>query len=266
MKYTYDHDYHIHSNLSLCCHDKGLDPERILLYARNRNLTSIAITDHFWDERVPGASEWYSKQDFAHISKAKPLPEYDGIKFYFGCEVDMDKFGTVGLSKERFDEFDFVLIPTTHLHMKGFTISEEDAGSLERRGALWFERLDKLFSMDLPFHKIGIPHLTCALTVPGDRKGYLELLSSLDEKEMERVFSKAAELGVGIEINAADFNIKPEEYDIVARMYRIAKDKGCKFFLGSDCHAAVNFCYKKAAFELAVDLIGLEESDKFILR
>ncbi|MBP3370026.1 MAG: PHP domain-containing protein [Clostridia bacterium] len=57
MKYAIDHDYHIHSMLSSCSNDPEQSTERILQYAKENGLKKICITDHFWDERVDGASD-----------------------------------------------------------------------------------------------------------------------------------------------------------------------------------------------------------------
>ena len=118
MKYIFDNDLHIHSKLSLCSNDPEQTPERILQYAKENNLKNICIADHFWDETVPGASGWYEPQNYAHISQSKPLPQADGINFMFGCETELDMNMTLGVSKENFDKFDFVVIPTTHLHKR----------------------------------------------------------------------------------------------------------------------------------------------------
>ena len=190
MKYKFDHDYHIHSFLSSCSGDPEQTKENILEYAKKNGLKRICITDHYWDSSVEGASKWYMPQNFEHISEVKPLPSADGIEFLFGCETDFDKFLTVGLPKWRFDDFDFVIIPTTHLHMKDFTITEEDQASNERIAELWVERFDKLLNMDLPFRKIGIAHLACSLMNKRSRKDYLESLSLISDEDMERVFSK----------------------------------------------------------------------------
>ena len=153
MKYIVDNDLHIHSQLSECSSDPEQNTERILRYAKENGLKTICITDHFWDEKVEGASDWYKPQNFAHISKSKPLPQAEGIRFLYGCETDMDKYMTLGISKETFDEFDFVVIPTTHLHMMGFTLNKED-DSIERRANLWVSRLEALLNMNLPFGKM----------------------------------------------------------------------------------------------------------------
>ena len=145
MKYIYDHDFHIHSELSSCSRDPEQSPERILAYAKENGLKKIVITDHFWDDKVDGASNWYKPQNLEHISASLPLPQADGIEFLFGCETDYDKFCTVGVAKETLDKFAFIIIPTTHMHMVDFTISREDAESSEARAKLWIARLDNLF-------------------------------------------------------------------------------------------------------------------------
>lgn len=263
MKYVFDNDLHIHSGISLCSNDENQTPERILEYAKENGVKTVCLTDHFWDETVPGASEWYKIQDYAHISKALPLPEADGIRFLFGCETDMDKFLTVGLSRENFDKFDFVVIPTTHLHMMGFTLDEAD-NSVERRAELWTRRLEALLSKDLPFHKIGIAHLACRL-IRGklDDSDYVKILDAIKTEDMERLFKRAASLGCGIELNQSDMAFREGEEESVLRMFRIAKSCGCRFYCGSDAHHPGGFDKTKAVFDRAIDLLELSEEDKF---
>lgn len=57
--------------------------------------------------------------------------------------------------------------------------------------------------MDLPFHKIGLVHLTCGL-IAKPREKFLETLELIPSEEMQKIFQKAALLGVGIELNASD--------------------------------------------------------------
>ena len=263
MKFKIDHDYHIHSQLSSCSRDPEQSKERILQYAKDNGLSRICITDHYWDNAVPGASEWYKPQDFDHISKSKPLPQADGIEFLFGCETDMDKNMIVGLPSERFSDFDFVIIPTTHLHMTGFTINKEDAESNEMRAKLWVKRLDALLDKDMPFGKIGIAHLACSLIDGRSRENFVKTMDLISNEDMERLFSKAAKIGCGIELNQYDMSFSDAEKDVVLRPFRIAKSCGCKFYLGSDAHKPAVFKSTKEIFERAVTLLDLSENDKF---
>ena len=44
--------------------------------------------------------------------------------------------------------------------------------------------------------------------------------------------------------------------------YRIAKEEGCRFYLGSDAHHPAGLKAAKANFEAIVDLLDLTEDDK----
>ena len=263
MKFSVDHDYHIHSRLSSCSRDPEQTTERILQYAKENGLSEICLTDHYWDSAVPKASPWYVPQNYDHIAEAQPLPQDPNVKFLFGCETEMNRFTTIGIPPERFADFDFIIIPTTHLHMRGFTISEKDAKSDERRAELWVSRLDALLHMELPFRKIGVAHLVCALFNPASREAYLKTLNLIPTEEMERLFSRAAEVGCGIELNQFDMDIPDDEADTVLRPFRVAKSCGCKFYLGSDAHHPATFARTKEIFERAVTLLDLHESDRF---
>ena len=116
------HDFHIHSQLSSCSRDPEQTTARILQYAEENGFTDICLTDHYWDEDIPGASKWYMPQNTPHLMEAWPLPQSDRVRFHFGCETEMDKYGTIGLSERKMELFDFIIIPTTHLHMADFTI------------------------------------------------------------------------------------------------------------------------------------------------
>lgn len=264
MKYIIDNDFHIHSGLSSCSSDPEQSPERILRYAEENGIRTLCLTDHFWDDLVPGASDWYAPQNFAHISQSRPLPQSEQVRFLFGCEADMDKYLTLGISRERLKEFDFIIISTTHMHMKGFTLTDEEGADAVSRAAAWIRRLDAVLNMDLPFHKIGLAHLTCKL-IDRNRESYRRILGLLPEDELYRLFTKAARLGVGIELNASDMRFSDEETELVLRPYRIAKKCGCKFYLGTDAHHPREFDNMKETFSRAIDLLELTEEDKFLI-
>ena len=262
MRYIADHDIHIHSQLSLCSDDPKQTPQAILEYGIANGFKTLCLTDHFWDARVPGASEWYRPQHFERISKALPLPQAKGIRFMFGCETDMDKHFTVGISPETLEKLDFCIIPTTHLHMDGFTLEGNE--NADQRARLWIDRFDALLDMDLPFNKIGIAHLTCPLIFC--RGNYLDVLNAISDDECHRLFAKAAKTGIGIELNFASLKMPTEELDANLRIYRFAKAEGCKFYLGSDAHHPAGRQEEaKDNFENIITLLDLTEDDKFEL-
>ena len=262
MRYILDNDMHIHSKLSLCSKDPLQTPERILQYAKDNNLKTVALTDHCWDKKSISTRDWYKYQDLEYTFQSKSLPQSEDIEFLFGVETEINKDMVLGLKRESFDELDFVVIPTTHLHMKGFTISEEDAASVEGRAKVWISRLEGLLNMDLPFKKIGIAHLACPLIAP-NREDYLKVLNLLPTEKLEELFRNCEELGVGIELNAADMSFADDEAETVLRMFKIAKQQGCKFYMGSDAHHPKDLDNARQWFERAIDMLELTEDDKF---
>ncbi len=262
MRYIADNDLHIHSYLSSCSRDPEQTAERILAYAEENGIKKICITDHFWDSAVEGASKWYAPQNMEHISKILPLPQSEKVDFYFGCETELDKHMTLGLAKESFDKFDFIIIPTTHLHMTGFTIDEDQLNREGRRNA-YINRLKAVLAMDLPFHKIGIAHLTTSLIAREDWQEHIAIIDSISDDTFEEIFADAAKKGVGIELNMGYDRYERAELERVLRPYRIAKARGCKFYFGSDAHHPDALDSVKHKFERLIDDLGLAEDDKF---
>lgn len=265
MRYTFDHDLHIHSTLSTCCADAEQTPERILRYARENGLSTICLTNHFWDETLSCDSAWYKAQNFSHICRALPLPQGEDCRFLFGCETELDYRLTLGISKQRYDDFDFIVIPLTHFHKVGFTLSEAEAQSVESKASAWLRRITAVLEMDLPFYKVGLAHLACPLIARAKREEYLAVLDCLPQTELENIFSQAARVGLGIEINTRDFSYAPEEEACVLRMFLTAKACGCKFYLASDAHSVAYFELAKRSFARAITALSLTEEDKFRL-
>lgn len=268
MRFIVNHDLHIHSMLSECSNDPAQNPETILAYAEKNNFTDICLTDHFWDSNVPGASDWYKPQNYEHISQALPLPQSDKVRFHFGCEVEMDKYCTVSISDKLCDKMDFIIVPVNHFHMYDFTIDKKD-DSPERRADAFVTHIRSLLEKDLPFHKVGIAHL-CASSlagmVPGKSLDHLPILDMIDDRTFRELFEIAAKKGVGIELNVSDAvytEHTQEDRDRRFRMFKIAKQCGCKFYLGSDAHFPQDFEKSILRFEGAVDALDLKETDKF---
>lgn len=263
MRYQVDHDLHIHSFLSSCSQCPEQTPARIARYAVEEKLHTVCITDHFWDETIPEASQWYAAQDYPHIQQAKPLPQPEGVRFLFGCETELDRKLRLGISPARMEAMDFIIIPTTHFHMK-FTLTDAQRETVQSRVEAWLQRLEAVLSMELPFHKVGLAHLACHL-IGRNREEYLQVMEALPEKAMEDLFRQAARLGVGIELNAFDIKAAEGAEEIVLRPFSVAKACGCKFYCGSDSHEPAELMGAVDLFERAVTLLELTEEDKFSL-
>ena len=258
-RFTIDHDLHLHSQISLCSGDPEQTAGALLAYGEREGFSHICITDHYWDENVPGASGWYAAQDYAHVAQILPLPKSETCAFHFGCEIDMDRFWTLGISKQRLDAFEFIIVPTSHLHMTGFTIAPEDT-SVKRRAELYMQRNHALLDMDLPFSKMGLAHFTCSLMARNCEGSRDDILNAISDAEYAELFARVAKSGMGVELNMSLTD--PQSADTM-RPYRIAKSQGCKFYLGSDAHHPAGLVAARARFDAVIDALDLCEDNKF---
>lgn len=261
MRFVADHDFHIHSTVSLCCRDKNQTPEAIFRYAKNNNYKKICLTNHFWDETVESEAHWHEAHQFKNIASVLPLPQDSNVEFLLGAETDMDYNNVLGVSDERLELLDFIVVATTHLHLTGNTVKSKIKYS-EEAADLWLNKLENLLIKNLPWHKIGIAHLTCGHIF---EKQTPHVISLLTDKSLYSVFTDCATKGVGIELNMKTLSMTQEEKDILLRPYYIAKDCGCKFYLGSDAHKVEALDAAKENFENIITLLDLDEKDKFIL-
>lgn len=260
MKYVIDHDYHIHSNLSYCSHDPLHVKENILDYAVKNNLKKIIITDHYWDSAIKNTHEFYDTQDYSNISKILPLPQSEGVEFKFGCETDMDTEMNIGIPKERYDDFHFIIVPTTHFNL--FVTNNE---TLEERAEIYVKRFNKFLESDLPFHKVGLAHATVpGLSEDGFDK-HIKIIEMISDKTFIDLFKGCKEKGCGVELNMPIFKYEKDDLNKILRPYIIAKDCGCKFYFGSDAHSLSDFDDSIQKFEYLVSLLNLTEEDKFII-
>ena len=264
MKFVIDHDYHIHSKLSLCSDDPGQTTARILSYGVENGLRRLCLTDHYWDENVSGMEEFffYRDQNTEWVRRALPLPQSEKCEFLYGCETDMSADLRIGLSPERYDEFDFIIVPTTHMHLNPYTYPLDREDKL-LRAKDYVLRFEALLRSDLPFYKTGLAHLTCCL-IKKENREYLKILDMIPDEDFAALFAESARLGLGIELNFGyDEATDPAIRDTILRPYFIAKEQGCRFYLGSDAHHPANLDGALKRFHAMVDALDLTEDQKF---
>lgn len=261
MKFVIDHDLHIHSKYSNCSSDPEQNNERILQYAKENGFKKICLTDHMWDENLPCDYSGYQESCFKKISKALPIPKDDEVEFLFGCETEMDHQNMIGLSYKMYDTFDFIIVPVNHLHLTPFTRRNEDDDT-DRRIDLFYRRFDRLLCSDLPFGKVGLAHPTCSL-MARDLNQANEMLEKMDKNTLRELYTRSAKKNLGIEINEGTHKLDDCRRKLYIDHMMVAKECGCKFYLGSDAHHPSDFAFSMKKFELAVDMLGLTEDDKF---
>ena len=259
MDFPIDHDLHCHSHLSSCSSDPAQTTEAMLAHAKAHGFKDICVTDHFWDSPVPGASSWYAPQNFEHIRQNLPLPKDDDVRFLFGCETEFCGGKKLAIAPEHYDAFDFIVIPPDHFHMKDF-VRPSSCDTEKKAADLFVERLEQLQAFDLPWRKVGIAHMVCRLIF---REGEpAKVYQLVDEKRFRAAMRFFADHGTGIEINLSSFPPgwrKDEE--AMLRLYRLAKEEGCKFYLASDAHHPANLDYVTDRGPGVCSLLGLSADD-----
>ncbi len=260
MKFVIDHDYHIHTFLSSCSRDPEQTPERLLRYAEENGLKDLCLTNHFWDPAVDTPTKWYEPQDFDHVASARPLPQSDKVRFHFGCEADLNEKFIVGMRPELQKEFDLIVIPFTHMHMTDFVPKDTP---VDQRAVLYVHRMHALFDSDLPDGRVGVAHMTTPLIAKNKWTDHIQLIETIPDSVFYHQFAKAAKRKFAIELNFTPAKYAPEELQAVLRPYFIAKECGCKFYLGSDAHTGPQLEAAMQRFTDMVDALSLTEDDKF---
>lgn len=255
-----DHDYHIHTNLSTCSKDPQMTANNIVQSSIEQGYNEIVITNHFWDEKIPGADEWYAPQNLYHLKKVLPLPEAQGMRVHFGCETEFCGGTKIGISPESYDAFEFIIVPFNHLH-NNFS-RPVDCVTTAQVAQLYVEHFEQLLVLSLPWTKVGIAHLTVPLTYPGEK--LYEVIEQLDPIRMRECFRKICEMGAGVELNAACFKQGWHAHkEVFLSVYSMAKEEGCKFYCGSDAHNITDMPRLKENLKEVIDILRLSDSDRF---
>jgi len=251
MRYIIDHDLHNHSLVSPCSRDNRQTKEAITAYALTNNYRLVGITDHLWPDTRDII--WPSVRD---------LPQSPKCRCLAGSEVDMDMHGDLLIHDDELANVDYYILALTHVHLIGcVTDPAKPLCTAEDTANYLKQRINQALSMDLPFERIGLAHITW---IP-QPEGYniADCLAHFTDGEWKTIFAKIASLGMGVELN-----FDPEDYDtdtlqVILNPYRIAKLMGCRFYLGGDAHHPEDFGKNRKKFEQIVDLLDLTEDDKW---
>jgi DNA polymerase (family 10) len=195
-------DLHMHSDRT-----DGRDSlETMVRAARDKGYEYVAITEHskalamargFDEARVRRSVE-----EIAAVRRQVP-----GIEVLHGLEVDILADGALDLADEALDLLDWVIIA---LHSR----LDQDAKAATAR---------VLAALDHPaVHAMAHP----LGRMIGVREGV--------PLDLDRVFERAAERGVAMEINS-----QPERADLSDVNARLAREKGVRFVIDTDAHSAV---------------------------
>lgn len=241
------HDFHIHTNLSLCA-GKSATLENYISAAKEIGLYKLGFANHFWDDKIEGASDWYKKQNFSHVLKLKSeinVVNDPNMQLYFGCEVEYDyKRRNIAITEAVAEQFDFIIVPNSHTHM---TMPHNFYEPYERHLNFMIDSYLDIINSSLCRYITAVAHPFEAVCCPYPKEILIDMLS---DDTLKYIFDKTANRGIAIEINIHELMNKD----------KIAKECGCKFLFGSDAHSKGQL-YDNTASKFFVELIELKSDD-----
>ena len=199
----------------------------------------IAITDHSKNLAMTNGLD--DKRAMEHVKRIREIDkEMKGrIRVFAGIEVDILADGALDLADETLAEMEIVV---ASVHIRYGESREEMTARILR-------------AIENPYVRI-LGHPT----------GRLLLRREPFALDLGVILSKAAELGVAVEHNAA-----PERLDLNDRDLRLAKELGCKIVIDSDSHDARNLGKMeyglrqlKRAWLRPQDVLNTLEADAFL--
>lgn len=254
------HDFHVHTNLSVCA-PRDAYAETLIVKAKELGLKKVGIANHFWDNAIEGANDFYKPQDFEHLELIKPeLEKIDAgdMKIYFGCEGEYDPFHHgVAITEETAEKFDFIIVPNSHTHMM---MPKDYYEPHEKHKEFMLTAYEEIINCNISRYITSMAHPFSAVCCP---YGWETLMQMTTDDEYKRMFDMTAKKSIAVEINMAytkDLTKSQIEEGQHMRMYRLAKECGCKFTFGSDAHSAGGMNNYHTA-DLIADLLGLTEDD-----
>ena len=232
-----DHDLHVHTYLSSCCSDREATPANIVARAAEAGLRTLGFADHLWDRSVPGAMDWYVPQDLPRLLETRGrLPgDRRGVRVLVGCETEYCGGGKVGISAAAAEQLDFVLIPVTHFHMKGF-VAPADLSEPRDVARLMVRRFNEAVTLGLATG-IAHPFVPCGFSDYTDA-----ILAEISGSELLDSFGRAAQAGISIEMSTCMFpgacgTVRDGFHDeTFLRVLALARQAGCWFHFASDAH------------------------------
>lgn len=196
--------FHVHTTFS----DGRNTVLEMLTAARDRGLEYVGISDHSKSAYYAGGlTESQLREQQAEIGRYEEAMK--PMRVFRGTEADILADGTIDYDTATLASFDFVI---ASIHSR-FGMSSEEMT----------ERI--LRALENPFVTF-LGHLTGRLLL--SRDGYT--------MDFDRVFEKAAERGVMIEING-----NPRRLDIDWRLAVRARDRGVRFGIHPDAHSIAEY-------------------------
>lgn len=259
MKIT--HDFHFHTFYSNDA-DKSATIENYSKAAKETGYKKLGVAEHFWDDKIEGAFNFYKPLTYDHVSQVKAdIDKFsnDELKIYYGCEVEYNPaINGPAITEETAEKFDFIIVPHSHVHE---TMPSMYTESYDKHLSYLLEVYDNIINSNVSKYILSMAHPFELVRCPYSNEILIDMVS---DDTFKRMFDKTAEKNIAVEINTGClYNGRTDEAVqkcAQMRMFRLARDCGCKFTFGSDAHYWSDIKRGHQA-DFIANVLGLDDND-----
>ena len=256
------HDLHLHTGLSMCSRDKDACPETYAPIAAKNGVELIGISDHIWDIRIklPMDIDFTSncfEHQLQHFNDCARVQH--GVKILYSAEVEYF-CGMLGIHESSAALLDYVLVAPCHFHAGPRALPEEYKN---HEGVAYY--------LTKTFDEVCENPLTQAVAHPfdpmifsyGDDLRKIYKLVGWDR--FAQSLQKCKDNNISFEINfslsaARGTPLFDETY---LKLFKLAKEIGCKFHFGTDAHSRLVFdeLTQPEVYRYYINALDLQPSD-----
>jgi histidinol phosphatase-like PHP family hydrolase/predicted phosphodiesterase len=210
-------DFHVHTKYSGRAQEQ-MTPATICKRGLELNFRNIGFTDHLYKHTT--------YEDVIKLREAVDnVNNIEGIKTFFGIEIELANFSETTLPAEWRCQFDYVLLSLDHA--SGPAMPVPLASDIEK----WIQRYRIGFYVA---GKSGVDILAHPFS------GCPKALDAINNSQLIEMLQYLADGEVSIEMNALKLARDGDKADY-DRLYRLACDIGLSFATGSDAHTLKEF-------------------------
>lgn len=255
------HDFHFHTFYSNDA-DKTANIENYVKLAKEMGYNKLGVAEHFWDDKIEGAFDFYKPLTYAHVSQVKAdIDRFnsDEVKLYFGAEVEYNpKTKAPAITEETAEKFDFIIVPNSHVHETCPAMYTETP---EKLNDYMLEVYDNIIESSVSKYILSMAHPFFPVRCPYSNDMLVDMVS---DDTFKRIFEKTAKKDIAVEINSGALYLGKTDADVekssYIRMFKLAKEAGCKFTFGSDAHFWLDI-KRREQNEFLASLVGLSDDD-----
>lgn len=264
--FKYCNDLHLHTNLSVCA-PRYSYAENYIPYCKQENVKVIGFTDHVYiKERMvaehpefkgtPGEYPALLRDEIENLRE-----ENKELKILLGCEAEVIYGRDFDVTFEESKKYDYVALAASHILNLGDIYSNMDFSTPEKLREFMIERFNSACEI-----KLAVPTVICHPLYPILSEFEQQVVDGITEAQLGECFEIAKKNEKAIEIHACLYrNGTKLNTDGISptylRILGVAKECGCKFYMGSDAHQLKGFIGAHEKLMKACEYLGITEYD-----